>query len=245
MADSYSRKTIQRRNSTIAILDENDEKIVEKRYHARFNVLEEASAYAELERLLEPYAGIRTAKVLKVDAENGCLRLEYISGPSLWDSFGSEGVRAFQGARDLVLASCAEAAKQGLRFDFSPEHLLRDPATGDWVVIDPLCESMELKHFSAIVFLQGMFRCFIKHRRLWRAASFTRIWKSFLRRYRVLAGISCHEFNREMCSYIDRVIEWNRQPNETESRGMRLIRRIGVIPFWRGYRALFRWNWIK
>jgi len=234
---------LERRNTTIRFECDGELTIVRKQYHARYNVAEEVTVYEQLNSILQEVSGFRVPQVYESDTEENWMSLEYVGGPHLTDMYTTIGPRAFDETRQSIISLLVHLRRKRFRIDCAPEHFLRDTDSGDWVIIDPVCEEFDLEDFAAVVFLLGMIRCFFR-KRPWRwALSFPGTWKRYYRAYVKQSQGTQKAFNQQVSTYIDRVIAWNRQACE-EPVHMRILRRTLLVPFWQILQWGFRRNLI-
>ncbi len=231
----------ERRNSTIRFERQGDRTVVHKHYHARYGVDEEVASYERLAKLLQKFSGLRVPRVYEVNSSQNSMSLEFIAGPHLTDLYRNAGPRVFDQTREQLVSLFVYASEEKVRFDCTPEHFLVDRDAGGFVIIDPVCDDIDLDDFAAVVFLLGMIKCYLRHRP-WRwTLSFMSSWKRYYRSYVEQSRGTRHAFNQQVSRYIDRVVLWNQQTYDDSLR-VRATRNFAIIPFWRVMRAFFRWN---
>jgi hypothetical protein len=238
-------ETIVRRNATILIYRDATPPVVEKSYQHLFDVQQESDAYKKLARVAADIPGIRTPIVHETSIADNRLTLEFISGLNLVQQFKRDGLQVLDAVRDQVIDLCVKAQAERLKFDLAPEHFMEDPVTRDWVVIDPVTEDHPIRHFSFVVFMIGLIKCFGSRLRPWNVLAHRKTWLGFYRQYAKKSNATPRELNSEFAQLINCVIGWNLQAYENETILIRVLRIIVLIPAWFLIRLPFRMQWIK
>ena len=232
-----------RRNSSLQMCRGSQGDYIRKHYHRRFQVEQEYQAYLALDSVIKNLKGIRRAEVYAVDESRNLINVEFIDGPTLAEDYLKQGVTALEARLDGLVSLFYEARKQQVQFDSDPSNMIYDRRSDTLVLIDPVCEKMDIADYSMIVFLWGMVKCFLRAQSYEQAAGFRKFWKNINRKYQKACHVSHLEMNRQMCLYIDRVIGWNRTENQNESLGRRWVRHIFQAPTYRIIQLGFKWKW--
>ena len=228
------------RNATIEIVEsENRDKIVRKTYRATYTAVDEHSAYARVEPIYIDCPDIRMARLLDLDADSNSFTVEFIPGRSLYDSAADGDLRPLGYWHTRLIEPFVRARNEGLRFDSDPSNFLVHADTAELIVIDPVCADIRIKDYAAVVFLWGIIKLMLRTLRFWRYPGLFRLGRSFKKLYLSAADVSSDEFNKQMVTYIDVVIGWNKEVSPVDSRAMRIIRRCLAIPLYSTARFAF------
>ena len=231
------------RNATIEICDHDDgSKFVRKTYRATYTALDEQLAYGRVEHVYRDCPGVRVARFLELDSDSNSFTLEYIPGKSLYDSAAGGDFRPLNCWHTRLIAPFVLARNEGLCFDSDPSNYIVHADTAELVAIDPVCTDLRLNDYAAVVFLWGIIKLMLRTVRFWRYPALFRIGRNFKKQYLATADAGREDFNRQMVTYIDVVIGWNREESPVDSKALKLVRRYLAIPLYSTARFAFRRN---
>ncbi|MCP4712309.1 MAG: hypothetical protein GY869_27120, partial [Planctomycetes bacterium] len=191
-----------RRNSFLEMRRGDYGNCIRKHYHRRFQVEQEYQAYLELDSVIENVIGIRRAEVYGIECHQNLIDVEFIDGPTLAEDFLERGVSALEARIDCLLSLFYEARKQQVQFDSDPSNLIYDRRSDTLVLIDPVCEKMDIADYSMIVFLWGMVKCFfraqsfaqvVRAQGFAQVVGFRRIWQDINWKYQEACDVSPSE----------------------------------------------------
>jgi len=222
-----------RRNSSLEMRRDIQGDYIRKHYHRRFRVEQEYQAYLALDPVIKQIHGVRRAEIFTVDESKNTIDIEFIDGPTLVEEFIEHGFEALEARIDCLLPLFHEARKRQVRFDSDPHNMIYDQSSDTLVLIDPVCDTINIADYAMIVFLWGLIKCFFRAHRYEQAAAFRKFWLDTTRKYQKASNVSHLELNRQMCLYLDRVIHWNQTENQNESFPRRWLRHLCLAPAYR------------
>lgn len=231
------------RNATIEIDENKDgQRIVKKTYRATYTAHDEQLAYGRVDHIYRDCPDVRIARFLEIDSDNNSFTLEYIPGESLYDSAAGGDFKPLSYWHTQLITPFVLASKEGLCFDSDASNYLVHADTAKLVAIDPVCADVPIDDYAAVVFLWGIIKLMLRTPRFWRYPRLFRIGRNFKKLYLAAADVSSGDFNRQMVTYIDVVIGWNREVSPVDTRAMKLIRRYLAIPLYSTARFAFHRN---
>ena len=233
----------RRRNSTLSVCDFNDRLVVNKTYHAEYSARQEHEAYSRLAPLFEETSGMRLPDICELDDSTNAILIEYIEGKDLRDLIKSDGFRSLAPHEERLVSLFAKARRRMERFDSDPANFIVSDATGELVLVDPVCQEIELPDYVLVVFLFGLVK----------AALANPFRRDILRLRDVVATFRdayCAQCDQadpqsvrdQLADYIGVVIQWNREPASSESLALKAMRHCFWIPVLRGGRLWLRWR---
>lgn len=244
-ADSHKPQWLKRRNSTLLLREDKQRKIIEKTYHARYRVREEAEAYERLDHIINDLPHLRRPKIYLVDDVTNSLQLEFVEGVDLLHEYGQHGSYVLQAWHDTLTKLLVNAHRNNVRFDADPSNFIVEHSKDCLAVIDPVAVDLDLDHFPVVVFLFGLIKCFIRYPRWWLRGKLLTIWYRYYSSYVQNSGCAWADLNRQLDHYIATVIHWNYAESQSEPFYKRLIRILIIIPAWQLIRVPFKFNWVK
>ncbi len=221
----------RRRNSRLQIGRHDDRLQVCKSYHRVYTAQQERDAYRSLESLCARVENIRTPHIYGVDEANNAIYLEFIEGVDLKRAITASGLAALGPHEDRLLRLFAQARLDSIHFDSDPANFLVEEASGDLVMVDPVCQQVELQDFVFVVFLFGLVKAGV-------AAPHRVYPHRMVRKLRVLCDQYCQHvpgvtpvgLRRQLAEYVSVVIRWNQESAEDESLGLSFVRRSVWVP---------------
>lgn len=233
---------LRRRNSVVRVVRVCEKLAIEKTYHARYTARQEYEAYLSLDPLLAVTPGVRRPLVYDVDDGRNAIRIEYVDGIDLRESFRRDGIGVLQRDLEILVHLFATSRSMDVRLDSDPANFIAVKGNQGLVIVDPVTADIDLADFSAVVFLFGLIKTFFYSRRWYAAGVFAQCWKRYYTAYVDAVGIGSEELNRQMVRYIDAVIDWNRNESAGDGVAKRAGRLFFMVPIWRAIQLFFRWN---
>jgi hypothetical protein len=130
---------------------------------------------------------------------------------------------------------------EGQRFDSDPANFIACDSGGELVLIDPLCQQMELPDFVFVVFMFGLFKASLANPLRARWMRYRELFDRYCRAYCLRnEQADPADIRRQLVAYVDQVIRWNRDISAAESLATKLGRRLLWLPVLRWYQ-----RWLK
>ncbi|HIJ83680.1 MAG: hypothetical protein HW380_430 [Magnetococcales bacterium] len=233
------------RNATVRIVDADCDPYVIKRYHATFTAVAEHHAYTRMQPLCAAIPGVRTAKIIQVDAVMDTLRLEFIPGTSLYESVCQGHIRLLHIWRDSLLQLFFAAKNNNIYFDADPSNFIIHENGRELVVIDPVCKPVDLEDYALVVFLWGLFKIMLRSVRVWHIGEIFGVIMDYSLHYRKITGSRSDALRMQMGQYIHQVIAWNRESSPVDGPLTTALRRGVVIPTFTLIQWLLKKGWVK
>lgn len=227
-------------------IDEKGRKYIYKKYYATYTSEQEFTAYENVSKCInQPRSGIRMATVYEVDVADNSLNIEFINYRNLHEIVVSGNVEILLIVKDRLLQLFSDARKKGVEFDSDPSNILCDEEGIDIVLIDPICTDLNLRDFSAVVFIWGLIKLSLRNPRVWKSIQVLRICGGFYDAYLLQSGVNFKDLNAQIGAYIGRAILWNTSRNRVEGVSVRLFRLVVVVPIYSLVRLLFVTNVVR
>ena len=232
-------------NAIIQFVDRGGERIVIKQYRlgAKYSAEQEVQAYYKLDKLLGQNHGSRVAQLYHFDEKNNEIHLEYIPGKNMYEKIKDGDYTCLKNNKAMLVKLFSVARKERIKFDSDPSNIMFDRK--GMVFIDPVCKELEIDDYPFIVFMWGLIKVILRNPRVWYIFRIMEQWREYYFDYCQDNHIDHRTVNKQMCEYIELVIDWNREKNSVEGIFVYVFRRTVVIPLYSVVEQLFRWNIVK
>lgn len=233
----------QRRNSSLVRANVGGKWVIRKAYHAEYTAAQEADAYHQLNDLFAEVSGVRLAEVYGVDDAGNAIELEFLTGRDLRVVIAAEGFAGLGPYRERLVTLFAAARDQGVRFDSDPANFIAISKSDELVLVDPVCQDLDLPDLVLVVFLFGLIKAAIaKPQRGW-FLGLPRALQAYVTAYcEASASAQPTHIWQQLSDYVGVVIEWNRLPAENESWRLKAFRKLIWVPLLQGGRAWLRFR---
>lgn len=199
-------KSLKRRNSTIEFQNESGINTVVKYYHKTYDIKDEFDKLSELSDILGKFPDFRCVKIFgKTDSS---LILEYIdeSDLSYLDKSQLELLKAHS---DKFIKLFSHCHKNGFSFDSDLSNIFYSESESKYIIIDPTQANLGIEHLSFIVFSLSILKSIGKARFLGDIKNKLNFFRSFIKSYTELNGLTNNDILISYSSYISVVKGWN------------------------------------
>ncbi|MFC1654282.1 hypothetical protein ACFL2F_00640, partial [Myxococcota bacterium] len=123
-------------------------------------------------------------------------------------------------------------------FDSDPANIIHNSGDGELVIVDPICEKVNIGDYNFVVFLFGLIKALLGSATKHKISKATRILYEYYRAYEQISGKSWRQLNIQLYTYAGIVMMWNRDRWRATSNMEWMLRMVTTVPALHLFRAL-------